>query len=214
MTEPLSSFTPPSGEEPEIPELPPLTPRRRRAERLRAWAGGRERRLAAGVVTVALLGAGGLAVAAVAHEGHGERGHREAAASAEDGNGAGRGYGQEQGEGQGRAHGHGHGQRHGQGNGPGNGQGNGQVQERGQAPAPLPSLGASAALEKAQAAVPGGRAESLHRITEQGGGAAWAVSVVGQDGVRHLLTVDGTSGELTSNTTAAAVGAADDGAEG
>ncbi|MFF2076090.1 PepSY domain-containing protein [Kitasatospora sp. NPDC058162] len=211
MTEPLSSFTPPTGEEPEIPELPPLTPRRRRAERLRAWAGGKERKLAAGVVTVALLGAGGLAVAAVAHEGHGEggHGHREAAASAEDGNGAGRGYGQEQGEGHGRAHGHG--QRHGQGNG----QGNGQGQERGQAPAPLPSLGASAALEKAQAAVPGGRAESLHRITEQGGAAAWAVSVVGQDGVRHLVTVDGTSGELTSNTTAAAPGStADNGAEG
>ena len=77
----------------------------------------------------------------------------------------------------------------------------------GEAPAPLPSFAASAALDKAQAAVPGGRAESLSRVTAQGGGAAWAVTVVGQDGVRHLVTVDGTDGQLTSNTVA-------DGSEG
>ncbi|MFJ7243609.1 PepSY domain-containing protein [Kitasatospora sp. NPDC098652] len=226
MTEPQSSFTPSSGEEPEVPELPPLAPRRGRAQRLRAWAGGKERRLAAGVVTVALLGAGGLAVAAAAHEGHGEsgRGHHEAAASAEDGAGRGSGHGDgrgsERGDGrgqeQGRGRGHGHGQQRGgegQEQGQGRAQGQGQGRAQGQAPAPLPSVGASAALEKAQAAVPGGRAESLRRITEQGGGAAWAVSVVGQDGVRHLVTVDGTSGELTSNTTAGNAGAVD-GAEG
>ncbi|MFD9691514.1 PepSY domain-containing protein [Kitasatospora sp. NPDC059088] len=222
MTDPQSSFTPSSGEEPEVPELPPLSPRRRRAQRLRAWAGGKERRLAAGVVTVALLGAGGLAVAVAAHEGHGEggRGHREAAASAEDGAGRGDGHGgghgagrgQEQERGRGQEQGHRHGQQRG-----GEGQQQGQGRAQGQAPAPLPSVGASTALDKAQAAVPGGRAESLRRITEQGGGAAWAVSVVGQDGVRHLVTVDGTNGELTSNTTvgnAGATGNTADGAEG
>ncbi|MFI9362359.1 hypothetical protein ACIG5E_15105 [Kitasatospora sp. NPDC053057] len=185
MTDPLSSTTPPTGaplagEQPEIPEVPPLAPRRRRAERLRAWTGGRERRIAASVAAVALLAGGGLAVAVAAHEGHGERGHghREAAARSEDGNGHGYGEG----------HGQGHGREHGREGG------------HGDAPAPLPSLAASAALEKAQAAVPGGRAESLRRVTEQGGGAAWAVTVVGQDGVRHLVTVDGADGQLTSNT--------------
>ncbi|MFD5463137.1 PepSY domain-containing protein [Kitasatospora sp. NPDC127059] len=191
MTDPLSPGTPSTGEEPELPEVPPLTARRRRAARLRAWADGRERRLAAGVVTVALLGAGGLAVAAAAHEGHGEggRGHREAAARSEDGHGYGHADGSRRTDGPGREQGHGHDRQHGHGQG------------HGVAPAALPSLGASAALEKAQAAVPGGRAESLRRVTEQGGGAAWAVTVVGRDGVRHLVTVDGTSGELTSNTT-------------
>ncbi|MER7845970.1 hypothetical protein ABTZ03_18690 [Kitasatospora sp. NPDC096077] len=178
MTDPLSSPVPPAGEEPEIPDVPPLEPRRRRVQRLRAWTGGRERRVTAGLVTVALLGAGGLAVAVAAHEGYGERGHREAAALAGDGAGYGAGHGHRQG------HGRGH------GNGPGDGG----------APAALPAVAASAALEKAQAAVPGGRVDSLRRVGEQGGGTAWAVTVVGPDGVRHLVTVDGSGGQLTSNT--------------
>ncbi|MFJ8472397.1 hypothetical protein [Kitasatospora sp. NPDC094011] len=177
MTDPLSSPVPPAGEEPEIPEVPPVEPRRRRVQRLRAWTGGRERRVAAGLVTVALLGAGGLAVAVAAHEGYGERGHREAAALAGDGAGYGAGHGHRQGQGHGRGHGNGD----------------------GGAPAALPAVAASAALEKAQAAVPGGRVESLRRVGEQGGGAAWAVTVVGPDGVRHLVTVDGSGGQLTSN---------------
>ncbi|MFD8703100.1 hypothetical protein ACFV1W_10830 [Kitasatospora sp. NPDC059648] len=196
MTDPLSSTTPQAGtpltgEQPEVAEVPPLSPRRRRAERLRAWAGGRERRIAASVAAVALLAGGGLAVAAAAHEGHGERGrghehgYREAAARSENG------HGNEDGNGQGN--GHGNGQAHGNGGRHGG-------QQHGGAPAPLPPFAASAALEKAQAAVPGGRAESLHRVTAQGGGAAWAVTVVGQDGVRHLVTVDGIDGQLTSNT--------------
>ena len=195
MTDPLSSTTPQPGIEPEIPEVPPLAPLRRRAERLRAWTGGRERRIAASVAAVALLAGGGLAVAAAAHEGHGERGHghgqREAAARSEDGNG--HEYGNERGAGNEHGTGNEHGKQRGHGHG--------------EAPAPLPSFAASAALDKAQAAVPGGRAESLSRVTAQGGGAAWAVTVVGQDGVRHLVTVDGTDGQLTSNTVA-------DGSEG
>jgi hypothetical protein len=43
--------------------------------------------------------------------------------------------------------------------------------------------------------------ESLQAVPEQGGGSAWQVTVVGPDGVRHLVTVDGASDTVTSNTT-------------
>ncbi|WP_042372077.1 PepSY domain-containing protein [Streptacidiphilus neutrinimicus] len=68
------------------------------------------------------------------------------------------------------------------------------------APAPLPSLPADQAVTKAEAAVSGGKAESLTTVPEQGGGTAWQVVVLGPDGVRHLLTLDGASGGVTSNT--------------
>ncbi|WP_042426415.1 PepSY domain-containing protein [Streptacidiphilus anmyonensis] len=68
------------------------------------------------------------------------------------------------------------------------------------APAPLPSLPADQAVTKAEAAVSGGKVESLGTLPEQGGGTAWQVVVLGPDGVRHLLTLDGTSGSVTSNT--------------
>ncbi|MFE2547605.1 hypothetical protein ACFXGI_03510 [Streptomyces sp. NPDC059355] len=70
----------------------------------------------------------------------------------------------------------------------------------GAAPAPLPSLSAADAVNKAAAAVNDGKVESLAPVTEQGGGRAWRVVVVGPDGVRHVVTVDGTSGTLTGNT--------------
>ena len=68
------------------------------------------------------------------------------------------------------------------------------------APAPLPSLDAADAVAKAAAAVPGGKVESLTAVAQQGGGRAWQAVVVGPDGVRHLVTVDGTSGTPTGNT--------------
>ncbi|MFE2323212.1 hypothetical protein ACFXD5_04645 [Streptomyces sp. NPDC059385] len=68
------------------------------------------------------------------------------------------------------------------------------------APAPLPSLSAADAVSKAAAAVNDGKVESLAPVTEQGGGRAWRIVVVGPDGVRHAVTVDGTSGTLTGNT--------------
>jgi hypothetical protein len=68
------------------------------------------------------------------------------------------------------------------------------------APAPLPALPAEQAAVKAQAAVSGGKVESLTTEPEQGGGTAWQVVVLGPDGVRHLLTLDGSSGSVTSNT--------------
>ncbi|MEV7416184.1 hypothetical protein [Streptomyces sp. NPDC089919] len=70
----------------------------------------------------------------------------------------------------------------------------------GKAPAPLPPLAAADALDKAAAAVKDGKVESLAPVTAQGGGSAWRVVVLGPDGVRHVVTVDGTTGTLTSNT--------------
>lgn len=72
---------------------------------------------------------------------------------------------------------------------------------QGLAPAPLPSLPADQAADKAAAAVAGGKVESLTSVPEQGGGSAWQAVVLGTDGVSHLVTVDGTSGTVTSNTT-------------
>jgi hypothetical protein len=70
----------------------------------------------------------------------------------------------------------------------------------GLAPEPLPSLPADQAALKAAAAVAGGKVESLEVVPEQGGGSAWQTTVIGTDGVRHLVTVDGTSGTVTGNT--------------
>ncbi|MFC9328517.1 PepSY domain-containing protein [Kitasatospora sp. NPDC057015] len=70
----------------------------------------------------------------------------------------------------------------------------------GLAPAPLPAVTAAQALEKALAAVQDGRVESLRTVVQQGGGTGWQAVVLGADGVRHLVTVDGTSGQLTGNT--------------
>ncbi|MFF0410636.1 hypothetical protein ACFYUY_09370 [Kitasatospora sp. NPDC004745] len=212
MSDATSSTTP----LPEGPEWQPEpAPKRSRAARLRGWASGQEKRIAAGVAAVALVGAGAVVVS-VAHEGM-ARGHHGALDRAGDGpvgkgpwSHGGRG---ENGRGdEGGSHDHGDlggrggdehragaGRHHGGGQGEGRGDGPGADAGR-PAPAPLPSLGASAALDKAQAAVPGGRAESLNRVTAQGGSAAWAVVVMGPDGVRHRVTVDGTSGELTGNT--------------
>ncbi|MFC1419032.1 hypothetical protein [Streptacidiphilus cavernicola] len=68
------------------------------------------------------------------------------------------------------------------------------------APAPLPSLPADQAAQKAAATVSGGKVESLEPVPEQGGGTAWQVTVLGPDGIRHLITLDGTSGTVTGNT--------------
>ncbi|MET7987687.1 MULTISPECIES: hypothetical protein [unclassified Streptomyces] len=70
----------------------------------------------------------------------------------------------------------------------------------GEAPAPLPSLSAADAVSKATSAVKDGKVESLAPVTEQGGGRAWRIVVVGPDGVRHVVTIDGTGGTLTGNT--------------
>ncbi|MFD4598215.1 PepSY domain-containing protein [Streptomyces sp. NPDC058464] len=72
------------------------------------------------------------------------------------------------------------------------------------APAPLPTVSATAAIEAAGKAVPGSRTEALRVVAEQGGGSAWEVEVLGTDGVRHLVTIDGATGTVTGNTVAPA----------
>ncbi|MFG2989578.1 hypothetical protein ACGFZK_09880 [Streptomyces sp. NPDC048257] len=69
------------------------------------------------------------------------------------------------------------------------------------APAPIPSLAIGEAAEKAAAAVPGGKVEGLRAVAQEGGGSAWLAVVIGSDGVRHAVTVSGTDGTITSNTT-------------
>jgi uncharacterized membrane protein YkoI len=97
----------------------------------------------------------------------------------------------------------------------GNGQGtqSGQNSQSGQsgqstagtlAPAPLPAVSAAAAIDAAGKAVPGGKTEALRVVAEQGGGSAWEVEVLGTDGVRHLVTLDGATGTVTGNTVAPA----------
>ncbi|MFJ5806156.1 hypothetical protein [Streptomyces sp. NPDC093093] len=68
------------------------------------------------------------------------------------------------------------------------------------APAPLPSLAAKDAVEKAAGAVSGGSVESLRVVGQQGGGSAWLAVVVGPDGVRHAVTLSGGDGTVTGNT--------------
>ncbi|MFJ3980180.1 hypothetical protein [Streptomyces sp. NPDC090021] len=70
-----------------------------------------------------------------------------------------------------------------------------------QAPAPLPSLSIGDAADKAAAAVQGGKVESLRAVAQEGGGGAWRAVVLGPDGVRHAVTVSGTDGTITGNTT-------------
>ncbi|MGW0753569.1 hypothetical protein [Streptomyces sp. NPDC002587] len=69
------------------------------------------------------------------------------------------------------------------------------------APAPLPSLAIGQAAEKAAGAVEGGKVESLRVVAQEGGGSAWRAVVIGPDGVRHAVTVSGTDGTVTGNTT-------------
>jgi uncharacterized membrane protein YkoI len=72
------------------------------------------------------------------------------------------------------------------------------------APAPLPAVSAAAAIEAAGKAVSDGKTEALRVVAEQGGGSAWEVEVLGTDGVRHLVTIDGATGTVTGNTVAPA----------
>ncbi|RPE33761.1 hypothetical protein EDD38_2059 [Kitasatospora cineracea] len=74
---------------------------------------------------------------------------------------------------------------------------------QGLAPAALPAVPADQAVAKAAAAVPNGKVDALAVVGREGGGSSWSVEVLGPDGVRHLVTVDGTDGSVTGNTVAA-----------
>ncbi|MEU5432459.1 hypothetical protein AB0G73_03665 [Streptomyces sp. NPDC020719] len=165
----------------------------RRGRLVRLTRQGRTRWVVLGVVV--LLGAGGLAAAVAEHHHH--EGHRG-------------GYAAE-------ARGH-HGERgadgwagakqrlRGERPGGAGGQDWGRMGEGlpgggfGQAPAPLPALPAAQAVDKAAAAVSGGKVEALRVVAQQGGGSAWQAVVLGPDGVRHAVTLAGNDGTVTSNT--------------
>jgi uncharacterized membrane protein YkoI len=74
----------------------------------------------------------------------------------------------------------------------------------GLAPAPVPTVSAAKAIEAAGKAVPGGKPDALRVVVQQGGGSGWEVEVLGTDGVRHLVTLDGATGAVTGNTVAPA----------
>ncbi|MFI1447085.1 hypothetical protein [Streptomyces virginiae] len=84
---------------------------------------------------------------------------------------------------------------------PGGADGRGGFAKEAPAPAPIPSLAIGEAAEKAAAAVPGGKVAGLRAVAQEGGGSAWLAVVIGSDGVRHAVTVSGTDGTITSNTT-------------
>ncbi|GAA2238638.1 hypothetical protein GCM10010430_19620 [Kitasatospora cystarginea] len=167
----------------------------------------RRPRLVALGAAVAVLGVAGVGAAAVVHHGmeheggrhgHFAAGHEHAGRDGEGKDGESKGG---EGKGGGRSHGHDHGWT-GQGGQDGAGRdGAGYGGEPADlAPAPLPAVPADQALAKAVAAVPGGKADTLRAVGQQGGGSAWAVEVLGPDGVRHLVTIDGAAGSVTGNT--------------
>ncbi|MFC5889574.1 hypothetical protein RMN57_33535 [Kitasatospora sp. CM 4170] len=137
---------------------------------------GRTGRWVAVGAAVVVLG-GGAAAVALHHEGE-DHGHRKLAGEQERPDGRG-------GHERGAHHRGGHAE---------------QGQDSYGVPAPLPSTDAADAVIKASSAVPGGKVESLTPATEQGGNRAWQAVVVGPDGVRHLVTVDGANATITGNT--------------
>ncbi|WP_327281815.1 MULTISPECIES: hypothetical protein [unclassified Streptomyces] len=86
------------------------------------------------------------------------------------------------------------------GRGPG-GRGQGGGAAKG-APVPPPALPAAQAVEKATAAVEGGKLESLRTVAQQGGGSSWLAVILGPDGVRHAVTLAGADGTVTGNNVA------------
>ncbi|MBD0741940.1 hypothetical protein [Streptomyces sp. CBMA152] len=163
----------------------------RRGRLVRLTRQGRTRWVVLGVVV--LLAAGGAAAVAEHHHHEGDRGGYAA---------EGRGHHGERGA-DGRA---GQKMRGDERPGGAGGQGWGRMGHGpagggfGQAPAPLPALPAAQAVDKAAAAVSGGKVEALRVVAQQGGGSAWQAVVLGPDGVRHAVTLSGADGTVTSNT--------------
>lgn len=192
-----AAYEPETAETTEVPQAVATE----RPRRVRRWVRGRSVRWVVLGAAVVVLGGGAAAVAVHHGERHGE-GHRFAAGEREhgrpDGSEGGR-HGDGQGEGRGDGWGGGRHGHHGQAGGDRTRGQAGDVTPEG-APAPLPSTDAAEALAKAAAAVSGGKVESLSPVTEQGGGRAWRAVILGPDGVRHAVTVDGASDTVTGNT--------------
>ncbi|MFD9791072.1 hypothetical protein ACFWXK_08975 [Streptomyces sp. NPDC059070] len=189
MTEPQPRPPePPGGPDEQTAATPAVASKGRRGGRVgRLVRHGRARWVALGVVV--LLG-GGLAVAAVAAHDH-HHGRAWARHAFEDrGRYFGGGPGEDRAGPQRHPGGPGGQERGAPGRGP----------FGGGAPVPLPALSAAQAVDKATAAVPGGKVESLRVVAQQGGGSAWQAVVLGTDGVRHAVTLSGTDGAVTGNT--------------
>ncbi|MFG3223801.1 hypothetical protein ACGF07_03305 [Kitasatospora sp. NPDC048194] len=171
------------------------------------WVRRRSKRwVVVGAAAVVLGGAAAAVAMHHEHEGHGD-GRRWAAGDQDRFDGQERGHGQERGDGQGAGEGQGrdggrqrHGGRHEQQGPQGRSDDSEQARTGQDAPAPLPATDAADAVAKAAAAVSGGKVQSLTPVAEQGGGRAWRAVVVGPDGVRHAVTVDGANGTVTGNT--------------
>lgn len=149
------------------------------------WVRGRSARwVAAGAAVLVIGGGAAAAVAHHHHEGEEGHGHGHGRTAAADGRGWHDGR-----DGWGKRH---------------NRDGREGRQETGRdvhaAPAPLPSTSAADALTKASSAVSGGKVESLSPVAEQGGGRGWRVVVLGPDGVRHAVTIDGAGDTITGST--------------
>ncbi|MFE2063420.1 hypothetical protein ACFXDH_13585 [Streptomyces sp. NPDC059467] len=205
----MSHPEPPQQPEPtpDSPVEPPKPAESAKTFRARLPRVSRRRGTVLGIA-VLLAAAAATGALAVAHHDHGEKGdHGRFAAegSRADGRGDRQGaHGQARG---------GHGGRNGESGLDGNSQGtqsgqgssqSGQSTSGTLAPAPLPAVSAAAAIEAAGKAVPDSKTEALRVVTEQGGGSAWEVEVLGADGVRHLVTIDGAGGTVTGNTVAPA----------
>ncbi|MER7578804.1 hypothetical protein [Kitasatospora sp. NPDC097691] len=169
--------------------------------RARRWVRGRSVRWVAAGAAVVVIGGGAAAVALHhEHEGHGDGRWAAGEQDRYDGHGEGHGGGRGDGRDGGGHRGHEGHKAPGYGTGSGFGHGNGDGPGGPGAPAPLPSTDAADALAKAASVVTGGKVESLTAVAEQGGGRAWRAVVVGPDGVRHAVTVDGATATVTGNT--------------
>ncbi|MFJ6833175.1 PepSY domain-containing protein [Streptomyces sp. NPDC091209] len=177
---------------PEQSESTPAEPSRKRLPRLPKL--GRSRWLALGVGVV-LLGGAVVGAAAVAEHDRGERGDRMRVEAVPGWKGGG----------ERRVRGEGgfkiEDSRTRQNSESGQDDQNG---ESGLAPAPVPAVSAAKAIDAAGKAVPGGKPDALRVVVQQGGGSGWEVEVLGTDGVRHLVTLDGATGTVTGNTVASA----------
>ncbi|MFD8126396.1 hypothetical protein [Streptomyces mirabilis] len=203
----MSQPEPPQQQPQSTPDSPVELPKSAKSARTFRARLPRVSRRRGTVLGAAVLLAAAAGAAVVVHHDHGEKGdhgrfaaeHRRADGR-DDRQGA---YGQARG---------GRGGRHGESRLDGSSQGtqNSQSGQEGQsaagtlAPAPLPAVSAAAAIEAAGKAVPDSKTEALRVVAEQGGGSAWEVEVLGTDGVRHLVTIDGAGGTVTGNTVAPA----------
>ncbi|MET8137073.1 MULTISPECIES: PepSY domain-containing protein [unclassified Streptomyces] len=184
--------------QPVPPEQSESTPTKSSGRRLpRLPQLGRSRWLALGVGGV-LLGGAVVGAAAVADHDRGERGDRKHIEAVRDWKGGDRGELRTRGEDRGES-----GYRNDESRTRQN-TGSDQDGQSGLAPAPVPAVSAATAIEAAGKAVPGGKPDALRVVAQQGGGSAWEVEVLGADGVRHLVTLDGATGKVTGNTVASA----------